>query len=126
MTNWTAYELETIGNSDELQLASLQENGTLGNPVTIWVVRVGSDLFVRSFRGAAGKWYQGTRVQREGLIRAGGIEKKVGFVDETDSAINDQIDAAYRAKYGHYPAEDVDPMVLPLAKSTSLKLVPQV
>jgi hypothetical protein len=33
----------------------------------------------------------------EGRIRAGGVDKEVSFVAETDPAVNDQIDAVYRA-----------------------------
>ena len=36
--------------------------------------------------------------QHAGHIRAGGVGKAVTFVD-ADPSINDQIDAAYRAKY---------------------------
>jgi hypothetical protein len=48
MTGWTSEELTRIGSATELQIASARGDGTLGKPRTIWVVRVGDDLYVRS------------------------------------------------------------------------------
>ena len=93
--------------------------------MTIWVVRRGDDLYVRSYKGLGASWYRGTQVRHEGRIRASGIEKDVTFVEETDPGINDQIDAAYRAKYSRYDAPYVDPMVAPEARAATIKLVPR-
>jgi hypothetical protein len=51
MSTWTSDELETIGGAEELEIASLRRDGTLRRPVTIWVVRHGDDLYVRSVNG---------------------------------------------------------------------------
>ena len=51
MTRWTSDEIARIGAADELELAALRRDGTLRNPVTIWVVRHGDDLYVRSAYG---------------------------------------------------------------------------
>jgi hypothetical protein len=37
---------------------------------------------------------------------------------------NDEIDAAYRAKYGRYDASLVEPMASPEARATTIWLVP--
>jgi hypothetical protein len=44
---------------------------------------------------------------------------------DTDHAIDDQIDEAYRAKYRRYAATYVRPMVSPEVRATTLKLVPR-
>ena len=93
--------------------------------MTIWVVRVGDDLYVRSWRGRTGAWFRGTQVRHEGHVRAGGVEKDVTFVEEADPDINNQIDAAYRTKYPQYGAQYVDPMVGPEARAATIKLVPR-
>jgi hypothetical protein len=126
MTEWTSEELNKIATAEELEIAPLRDDGTLRNPVTIWVVRVGDNLYVRSYRGHAGAWFRATKVRHEGRIWAGGVEKDVTFVNESDPEINDQIDAAYRSKYRHYSASYVDPMVAPEARSTTITLVPRV
>src|SRR5512143_1445419 len=125
MTAWTSNELDKIAKAEELQIASLRRDGTLRKPVTIWVVRVGDDLYVRSVNGRSGAWFRGAQVRHEGRIQAGGVEKDVTFVEETDPAINAQIDDAYRTKYRRYAANIVNSILTPGARAATLKLVPR-
>jgi hypothetical protein len=92
--------------------------------VTIWVVRHGDDLYVRSWRGPTGTWFRGAQDSHEGHVGAGGVENEVRFV-EADGDVNDAIDAAYRTKYHRYGVRYIDPMVHPEARATTLKLVPR-
>ncbi len=124
MSQWTEDELERIGAAEELQLASVQRDGALRRPVTIWVVRVGDALYVRSYRGRDSAWYRGVQLRHEGRIEAGGVEKDVVFVEERDPAINAHVDAAYRAKYRRYP-QYVAPLLTDDARVTTLKLAPR-
>lgn len=123
MTTWTSDELNKIGTAEELQLASLRRDGTLRNPVTIWAVRRGDDLYVRSVNGRSAAWFRGTQVRHEGHIEAGGVDKDVTFVD-AGPEINDQIDAVYRTKYHRYAASIINHIVSAGARSTTMKLVP--
>lgn len=120
---WTADELGRIGTADELRISPLRPDGTPRNPVTIWVVRHGDDLYVRSYKGSGGSWYRSAQARHEGHIQAGGVDRDVTFEAETDPGVNDEIDAAYRAKYGRYSAY-VEPMVGEAARATTLRLVP--
>jgi len=124
MTNWTRDELDKIGKADELKIITLRHDGTSRKPVTIWVVRHGDDLYVRSGYGDRAAWYRCTQQRPDGRIIAGGIEKDVRF-EEADPALNDPIDAAYRTKYLRHGAQWVDPMVAAEARSTTIKLVPR-
>jgi hypothetical protein len=83
----------------------------LSNAVTIWVIRVGDDLYVRSYKGHGGAWFRVAQLRHDGWIRAGGIKKDVTFVEESDPGINDKIDAAYRTKYHRYGAQYVAAMI---------------
>ena len=125
MTAWTSNELIRIGTADELQIASLRRDGTLRSPVTIWVVRIGGDLYIRAVKGRTGPWFRGAQTRHEGHIQSGGVEKDVTFVEETDPKILDQIDAAYREKYRRYPKEYVDACVTSAARAATLKLAPR-
>jgi hypothetical protein len=125
MTAWKSDELDKIAAAEELQIASVRRAGTLRKPVTIWVVRHGDDLYVRSVNGRTSAWFRGAQVRHEGRIRAGGVEKDVTFVEETDPGINDRIDAAYRAKYHRYAASIIRSIVSPEARSATIKLVPR-
>jgi len=44
MTGWTGEELEKIGSSDELQIASIGPDGALRKPTTVWVGGVTRDV----------------------------------------------------------------------------------
>jgi hypothetical protein len=125
MTTWTSEELTKIGTAEELQIASLQRDGTLRNPVTIWVVRLGDDLYVRSVNGRTSAWFRGVQARHEGRIQAGGVKKDVTFVEEAGSEINEQIDAAYRTKYRRYAASIISHITSPEARSATIKLVPR-
>ncbi len=124
MTTWTNDELARIGAAEELEIAPLRRDGTLRNPVTIWVVRHGDDLYVRSVNGRTAAWFRGAQVRHEGHIQAGGIDKDVTFV-EADPDINDQIDAAYRTKYRRYAASIISHIVSSKARSATIKVVPR-
>ncbi len=124
MTTWTSNELDKIAKAEELQIASLRRDGTLRKPVIIWVVRLGDDLYVRCVNGRAGAWFRGTQTRQAGHIRAGGVDKDVMFVEETDPSINNKIDAAYRTKYSRYP-QYVAPMLTPEVRAATIKLVPR-
>ena len=124
MTAWTKDELSRIDAADELEIAPLRRDGTLRNPTTIWVVRLGDDLFIRSVNGRTAAWFRGTQVRHQGHIQVGGVDKDVTFVD-SDTDIDDQIDAAYRAKYHRYAAGIVSSVVSSEARSATIKLVPR-
>jgi hypothetical protein len=124
MTGWTSDELTKIEAADELEVASIRRDGTLRNLVTIWVVRLGDDLYVRSVNGRAGAWFRGTQVRHEGRIGAGGVEKDVTFVS-ADDGTNDPIDDAYRSKYRRYARSIVGSVLTPEARSATIKLVPR-
>jgi hypothetical protein len=124
MTTWTHDELNQIGTADELEIATLRSNGTERKPVTIWVVNLGNDLYVRAVNGPTAAWFRGTQVRHEGHIQAGGIDKDVTFED-ADPGMNDQIDASYRKKYRRYGESIVNTIVSPQARSTTIRLVPR-
>jgi hypothetical protein len=84
MTAWTSDELSKIGAADELQIASVGPDGTLRQPVTIWVVRQGDDLYVRSVNGRTSSWFRGAQDRHEAHVRAKlvyreSLEKRTGL-----------------------------------------------
>jgi len=124
MTAWTSDELKNVGEAEELRIATQRRDGTLRKPVIIWVVRLGDDLYVRCVNGREGTWFRGVLTRHEGRIWAGGVDKDVTFVEESDTDINAQIDEAYLTKYRRYP-QWVAPMVAPEVRAATIKLVPR-
>ncbi len=123
MTAWTSDELTKIGAADEMRLASMRGDGTPRSPVTIWVVRLGDDLYARSVNGRTAAWFHGAQDRHEAHIRAGGVDKDVLLVETDD--LSDDIDAAYRTKYRRYAANIVNSILTPHARAATLKLVPR-
>jgi hypothetical protein len=124
MTTWTPDELDRVGRADELEIASMRPEGRLGSPRTIWVVRHGDDLYVRSVNGPSSAWYQGVQQRHEGRVQADGVERDV-TLEEVAGQLDDALDAAYRTKYRRYSAAPVDHITSPQARSTTLRLVPR-
>jgi hypothetical protein len=124
MTRWTTDELTKIGSAEELQIASLRRDDTLRKPVTIWVVRHDASFYVRSVNGRSAAWFRGTQERHEGRIWAGSVEKEVSFVDAGHD-IDDEVDAAYRAKYRRYAGSILNSVLTPQARSTTIKLEPR-
>lgn len=123
MSEWTPEQLDRIAQADELQIASRRSDGTLRPFVTIWVVRVGDDLYVRSAYGATNPWFRRALASGTGRIRAGGIEQDVTFAD-TASDAHPGIDAAYHAKYDRYGPQIVGTVVGPGVVGTTIRLMP--
>jgi len=123
MTAWTADELERLGNEDELQLSSERDDGSLRDPVIMWMVRVGDEIYVRSVKGREGPWFLGTQTRRRGRISSAGVERDVEFED-ADRTLDDAIDADYRRKYANEPQEWVDPVLTDQAQGSTIRLAP--
>jgi hypothetical protein len=59
--------------------------------VTVWVVRHGEDLYVRSVNGRTSSCFRGAQVRHEAHIEAGGVDKDVPLIETGD--MDDEIDA---------------------------------
>jgi hypothetical protein len=125
MTDWTGDELDRIAEATELTIQAQRPDGTLRQPLPVWVVRDVDQLYVRSYRGDAAAWYRAARTSGVGRIRAGGVEKDVTFTSVADSGTDDRIDDAYRTKYRSYGAAYTAPMTAPAARATTLRLTPR-
>ncbi len=124
MNGWSAEDLITIGNATEIDIASARPDGTLRPYVTIWGVRHGDDLYVRSAHGYDNPWFQRALASGEGRIRAGSLERDVAF-EVPGPEVADGITKAYHAKYDRYGASIVGTVVSSEAVRSTLRLVPR-
>ena len=124
MTTWTTDKLAKVGDADELRISSRRADGSLRPFVTIWVVRFGNELYVRSAHGQGNPWFQRALATGGGRIRAGGVERDVTF-EEPGPEVAEDLHAAYHAKYDHYGPRIVGPVVSPESARSTLKLVPR-
>jgi hypothetical protein len=121
---WTDDQRTRIGAAEELRLASRRPDGSLRPYVTMWVVRVGDDLYVRSAYGPDNPWYRRARASGTGRIRAGGLERDVTFSDAAPDA-HAAIDAAYHAKYDRHGPRIVGTVVGPQVEAVTIRLLPR-
>jgi hypothetical protein len=120
MSAWSDEELVGVGGANELRIAPALPDGTLQPARIIWVVRLGDDLYVRSVNGPDGAWFRGVQATHAGHIGAGAVDADVTFED-ADHNLDDEIDEAYRRKYGR-SSSAVAHIPSPTARSTTIRL----
>jgi hypothetical protein len=121
VAQWTSQELDRVGEAEELHLATRQRDSGLSRYVTMWVVRVGDELYVRSAYGPGNPWYRRARAAGEGRVRAGGVERDVTFAS-ADAAVQADIDASYHAKYDRYGPQIVGSVTGPDTHAVTVRL----
>src|SRR5260221_9830525 len=122
MAAWASDELDKIDKEEEIKLATMKADGALSKPTTIWAVRVGDDLYVRSVHGRKGKWWQHALERHAGHVSVGAVEADVAF-EEADPKVYDDVSAAYRAKYGHYSDSVTGTVLSQESRESTLRLV---
>ena len=120
---WPNEELRKIAETDDFHISPFREDGkTYGTPTWIWSVVVDGELYVRSYNGQSGRWYQAALKKKSGRITAAGMTKEVDF-EPVSGSINDSIDDAYRSKYALSPY--LKPMISARARAATVKVMPR-
>jgi hypothetical protein len=122
MNTWTNDQLDALGRADEIAIAPRRTDGRLGRPRPIWIVRLGDDLYIRSYTGPAGSWFRTVRQSGRATINAAGEHREDVSVAEATDVDRAAVDAAYRTKYGR--SSYVDAMVTDTAADTTLRFIP--
>ena len=124
MSAWTQDDLNRIGRATELELSSHRPDGSPRPYLTIWAVRSGDAIYVRSAYGWNNGWFQRALKAGRGRIVAGGVERDVSFVPPgADEA--EPVTLAYHAKYDHYGSRMVGTVVNAEAVRSTLKIMPE-
>ena len=123
MTDWSPDELSRVGRAAELEIASRRPDGSLRPFITIWAVRAGDDLYVRSAYGYDNPWFQRALKAGAGRIRAGGVERDVTF-EVPGPEVAADVTSAYHANYDRYGPAIVGTVISPEAVRSTLRLAP--
>ncbi|MDX8510426.1 DUF2255 family protein [Mesorhizobium captivum] len=122
--SWSEEELKKIAAADDLHISPFREDGkTYGTPTWIWSVVVDGELYARAYNGQNSRWYKAASAQGAGRIAIAGLTQDVSFEATNDAALNDRIDAAYRAKYPR--SQYLAPMISPRAQAATVKITPK-
>ncbi|GEN94791.1 DUF2255 family protein [Pediococcus ethanolidurans] len=124
MTGWTAQQLAAFKTADDFHVSPYYTDGkTYGTPTWIWSVVVADQLYIRAWNGQRSRWYQAAIRQQAGKISLAGQDYQVQFAAAADdAALNQQIDAAYQAKYQGSPY--LPPMLAAGPVSATVRVTP--
>jgi hypothetical protein len=123
MSTWQPDELDRLGRAEEVGVASRRPDGTLRGFVTIWAVRVGDAIYIRSAYGFDNPWFQRALRSGQGRIRTAGLEQDVTFETSEPELAND-VTAAYHAKYDRHGPRIVGTVVSGEAVRSTLRVMP--
>jgi hypothetical protein len=121
MTAWSDDDLHRIGDATELQLAARRADGALRSFTTMWVVRFGDDLYVRSASGPERPWYRHALATGKGRVKADGVERDVAF-GKASAGAQAAIDDVYHDKYDRFGPDPVSHVTGPDAHRVTIRL----
>jgi hypothetical protein len=122
----TAFDDEVIqllAEIEEIEVETRAGPGAPSHRVTIWVVVDGDAAYVRSVRGARGRWYREATTYPEALLHAGARKLPVHLERVSDGATNARVSEAFLRKYVQWP-NDARAMVRDEVLPTTLRLHP--
>ena len=123
----SAFDPETLNLLDETEEVYIETRGDADSRehrTIIWVVVVGSEVFVRSVHGREGRWYQRISTHPEGALLVGDARVSVSAASATDDETVDAVSAAFRSKYEEAWPGPTAGIVRPETLPTTLKLSP--
>jgi hypothetical protein len=115
--------LDALDRAMEVEIETLRPDG-MPRMTTIWLIVDRGEVFVRSWKGDRGYWYQGALDSPDGVaLHVGGRTIPVRVVPAIDEASISRCSAALERKYSGDPA--TPSMVRPAVLSTTLRLEPR-
>jgi hypothetical protein len=112
-----------LAQEDEIQIETKQSGANAPmHRTTIWVVVAGDDVFVRSVRGNAGRWYREIKANPSATLHVDGEQMTVRAVPVTDNAMIGRVSDEYRRKYRN--SSEMPSMLRTEVLPTTLRLEP--
>ncbi len=127
MSGWAEPDLALIDDTDEVHVSSRRPDGSLRPAATIWAVRLGDQVYVRSAYGPDNGWFRRAAAAGTGRLDVAGSGWNVTYQtpDPADAALHADLDAAYHAKYDRYGPRIVGSVVGPGPARATLRVTPR-
>src|SRR5437762_7939073 len=111
-----------LAESDEVQIETRRDTKSPLHRTTIWIVPTKSGVYVRSFKGKKGRWYQEALANPRVTVRVG--RRKVEARDEPEKkpSVIREVSAGYREKYGERWPDETAPMLRRSVLPTTLRV----
>lgn len=116
--------LRLLHESEEIEIEAEWPDTHEKHRVTVWIVVVGANAYVRSVNGEQGHWYRQLSANPCAAIYAEERRIPVRAAPVGDSELQLEVSKAYVRKYAQYP-HDVAWIVGPKVTTTTLCLEPE-
>lgn len=113
-----------LAESDEVEIETRRDSRSPLHRTTIWIVPTQYGVYVRSYKGKRGRWYQEALANPRVTIRLGRRKVSARAEKEGNPLIIRAVNAAYRKKYGERWPDETKAMVKRSVLPTTLRLTP--
>jgi hypothetical protein len=113
-----------LAESDEVEIETRRDAKSPLHRVTIWVVPTEDGVYIRSYKGKKGRWYQEALANPLVTIGVGRRKVTARAEPERNPLVIRAVNTAYRKKYGERWPDDTEPMLKRSVLPTTLHLTP--
>ena len=113
-----------IAESDEVEIETRRDTKSPLHRVTIWIVPTEEGVYVRSYKGKRGRWYQEALANPLVSIRLGRRQVKARVEPEHNPLLIRAVNVAYRKKYGERWPDETQAILKRSLLPTTLRVTP--
>jgi hypothetical protein len=114
-----------VAESDEVEIETRLKPSSPAHRVTVWIVPTEDGVYVRSFKGKRGRWYQEALANPLVTVGVGRRKVNVRAEPERNPQVIRAVSTGYRKKYGERWPDDTEPMLKRSVVPTTLRLTPR-
>jgi len=111
-----------LAESDEVQIETRRDAKSPLHRTTIWIVPTEYGVYIRSYKGRKGRWYQEALAHPLVAIRVGRRKVTARAEPEHNPLVIRAVNAAYRKKYGERWPDETKDMLKRSILATTLRL----
>ena len=113
-----------LAESDEVEIETRRDAKSPLHRTTIWIVPTEDGVYIRSYKGKKGRWYQEAIANPLVTIRVGRRKVTARAEREQNPLVIRAVNAAYRKKYGERWPDETKEMFKRSILPTTLRLTP--
>ncbi len=111
-----------LAETDEVQIETRRDAKSPLHRTTIWIVPTEDGVYIRSYKGRKGRWYQEALTNPLVTIRVGRPKVTARAEPEHNPPVIRAVNAAYRKKYGERWPDETQDMLKRSILPTTLRL----
>lgn len=113
-----------LAESDEVEIETRRDSKSPLHRTTIWIVPTQYGVYVRSYKGKKGRWYQEALASPLITVRVGRRKATARAEPEPKPLVIRAVNAGYREKYGERWPDETKEMLRRSVLPTTLRLTP--